>query len=297
VNGKRTISRYVLYGESPGGHDPDFVHIEDISARSLLYEWRIHPHTHGGMLQVVTLSKGRARLWLDETEGEIAAPCVVVIPGGVVHGFHFEPDTVGHVVTVADTLVAEVQDGTVRKHFKALQARALALDFGAGAAQFARIQAVLQQIEREFQWAERGRNAMLAWLLHALLLLVWRQADLQDVQAQSRGGRHDTFTRFRQLVEDRYLEHWDMAAYANALSVTPATLNRLCRQFAGKGALELVQERLVVAARRHLIYTDASVEAIAYGLGFQDPAYFSRFFKRHTALAPGRFRSARQVAA
>jgi AraC-like DNA-binding protein len=98
-------------------------------------------------------------------------------------------------------------------------------------------------------------------------------------------------------VEDHYIEHWDMAAYAQALSVTQATLNRLCRQFAGKGALDLIQERLVIAARRHLIYTDASVEAIAYGLGFQDPAYFSRFFKRHTALAPGRFRQARQEAA
>jgi AraC family transcriptional activator of pobA len=297
VNRERTISRYVLYGELPGEHDPDFVHIEDISARSLLYEWRIHPHTHAGMLQVVTLSKGRARLWLDEAEGEIAAPCVVVVPGGVVHGFHFEPDTVGHVVTVADALVAEAQDREVRQHFKALQGRALALDFSASAAQFARVQAVLAQLEREFQWSERGRNAMLAWLLHALLLLVWRQADLQEVQAQTRGGRHETFTRFRQLIEDHYLEHWDIAAYAQALAVTPATLNRLCRQFAGKGALDLVQERLVVAARRHLIYTDASVEAIAYGLGFQDPAYFSRFFKRHTAQAPGRFRAARHAAA
>ena len=87
-----------------------------------------------------------------------------------------------------------------------------------------------------------------------------------------------------------------MAAYAQALALTQTTLNRLCRQFSGKGALDLIQERLVIAARRHLIYTDASVEAIAYGLGFQDPAYFSRFFKRHTAMAPGRFRQARQAA-
>jgi AraC family transcriptional activator of pobA len=297
MNAERSISRYGLYGESLAEQDPEFVHIEDISARSLRYEWRIRPHLHQGMIQLVFLSVGRTRLWLDERIDEVSAPCAVVIPSGVVHGFEFEPGTVGHVVTVADALLAATQDRGVRKQFKALQLKPSTLDFSASPEPFARIAATLSELEKEFQWPERGRNAMLEWLFHALLMLVWRQADLQEVQADMRAGRHDTFTRFRQLVEDHYQEHWDMAAYAQALSVTPATLNRLCRQFAAKGALELIQERLVIAARRHLIYTDASVEAIAYGLGFQDPAYFSRFFKRHTALAPGRYRQMRQAAA
>jgi AraC family transcriptional activator of pobA len=53
---------------------------------------------------------------------------------------------------------------------------------------------------------------------------------------------------------------------------------------------------MLLAARRHLIYTDASVEAIAYGLGFRDPGYFSRFFKRLAGVAPGQFRQARDAA-
>jgi AraC family transcriptional activator of pobA len=96
-------------------------------------------------------------------------------------------------------------------------------------------------------------------------------------------------------VEEHYQEHWDIAEYAQALTMTLPTLNRLCRQFSGKGALDLIQDRLLLAARRHLIYTDASVEAIAFGLGFQDPAYFSRFFKRRAGVAPGQFRLARQA--
>jgi AraC family transcriptional activator of pobA len=297
MNEARSISHYALYGELLSVHDPEFVHIEDISARSLLYEWRIRPHVHHGMFQLVILRTGRVRVWLDEAVSEMQAPCAVVVPGGVVHGFEFEPDTAGQVVTVADALVVAMQDRSIRKQFKSLQMRPMTVDFSRDADQFARIEATLTHMEKEFQWPQPGRASMLEWLFRVLLLVIRRQVDLQEVQAEARGGRLDAFTRFRQLVEDHYQEHWSIAAYARELAVTPQTLNRVCRSLAGKGALDIVQERMLLAARRHLIYTDASVEAIAYGLGFQDPAYFSRFFKRLAGMAPGQFRQAREAQA
>jgi AraC family transcriptional activator of pobA len=294
MNDVKSISHFALYGELFFERDPEFVHIEDISARSLLYEWRIRPHTHTGMFQLVFLCSGRTKLWLDEEVSEMSAPCVVVAPSGVVHGFEFEPDTIGQVVTVADALVLSPHDRDMRKQFKSLQMKPMVIDFAQELEQFARVDATLTQMTKEFQWQQQGRSAMLEWLFRILMMLIQRQVDLQEVQAETRGGRLDAFTHFRQLVEEHYLEHWDIAEYARTLAVTLPTLNRLCRQFTGKGALDLIQDRLVLAARRHLIYTDASVEAIAYGLGFQDPAYFSRFFKRRTGLSPGQFRLKRQ---
>ena len=292
-----SISHYALYGELLSVHDPEFVHIEDISARSLLYEWRIRPHIHNGMFQLVILRTGRVSVWLDETVTQMQAPCAVVVPSGVVHGFEFEPDTAGQVVTVADALVVAMHDRSIRKQFKSLQMTPMAVDFSRDREQFARIEATLTHMEKEFQWPQPGRAAMLEWLFRVLLLIIRRQVDMQEVQSEIRGNRLDTFTHFRQLVEDHYQEHWSIADYARQLAVTQQTLNRICRALTGKGALDIVQERLVLAARRHLIYTDASVEAIAYGLGFQDPAYFSRFFKRLAGMAPGQFRQAREAAA
>lgn len=292
----KSISHYALYGELLSADDPEFVHIEDISARSLLYEWRIRPHVHIGMFQLVILRTGKVAVWLDETINEMQAPCAVVVPSGVVHGFEFEPDTAGQVVTVADALVVAMHDRSIRKQFKSLQMTPMVVDFSRDPEQFARIEATLTHMEKEFQWPQPGRASMLEWLFRVLLLMIRRQVDMQELQAEARGGRLDTFTRFRQLVEEHYQEHWSIAAYAQALAVTQQTLNRVCRAFVGKGASEIVQERMLLAARRHLIYTDASVEAIAYGLGFQDPAYFSRFFKRLAGMAPGQFRQAREAA-
>jgi AraC family transcriptional activator of pobA len=288
-----SISHYALYGELLSARDPEFVHIEDISARSLLYEWRIRPHVHNGMFQVIVLRTGRVTVWLDDAVTPMRAPCAVVVPSGVVHGFEFEPDTAGQVVTVADALVVAMHDRSIRRQFKNLQMTPMVVDFARDPEQFARIEATLTHMEKEFQWPQPGRAAMLEWLFRALLLIIRRQVDLQEVQAEAGGSRFDTFTRFRQLVEDHYQEHWSIADYARQLAVTQQTLNRACRAFAGKAALDIVQERLLLAARRHLIYTDASVEAVAYGLGFRDPAYFSRFFKRMAGMAPGQFRQAR----
>ncbi len=69
-----------------------------------------------------------------------------------------------------------------------------------------------------------------------------------------------------------------------------ARLNRLCLRLGGKTAFDMAQHRLILEARRRLIYVPASVASIAYELGFQDPAYFSRVFKRHTGMTPKQFR-------
>ena len=113
-----SISHYALYGELLRANDPEFVHIEDISARSLLYEWRIRQHVHRGMFQLVILRTGRVTVFLDELVTEAPAPCAVVVPSGVVHGFEFEPETAGEVVTVADELVLSMHDRSIRKLFK-----------------------------------------------------------------------------------------------------------------------------------------------------------------------------------
>ena len=87
-----------------------------------------------------------------------------------------------------------------------------------------------------------------------------------------------------------------MEAYARALAISAQRLNRICRDFSGKTAIELAHERVMLEAQRHLVYSAAPVEAIAYDLGFKDPGYFCRFFKRRSGLSPGGYRRAREAA-
>ncbi len=131
---------------------------------------------------------------------------------------------------------------------------------------------------------------MLDWLARCILLLLLReQKDRYDSDTIGRAD-FDTFSRFRALVDARYREQWNVARYAAKLKMTESRLNRLCLRLGGKSAFEITQQRLILEARRKLTYVPASVASVAYELGFQDPAYFTRVFKRHTGLTPKQFR-------
>jgi AraC family transcriptional activator of pobA len=96
--------------------------------------------------------------------------------------------------------------------------------------------------------------------------------------------------RFVELIELHFLEHWQVRDYAEALSISTTHLSRLTRATTGHSALRLIEARLMREARRNLAYTNLSVSTIAYSLGYTDPAYFTRAFKRDSGLSPRAFR-------
>lgn len=102
--------------------------------------------------------------------------------------------------------------------------------------------------------------------------------------------KSDLFQRFEALLEQHFLQHWTVSDYAAALSVTPTHLSRLTRSATGHAASHLILDRVIREARRNLVYTNLPVSMVAYALGFNDPAYFSRLFAGATGLSPRSFR-------
>ncbi len=292
ASGIRTFS---LYGEEGPVADAEFIHVEDIRSRSERYEWEIDSHAHKGLFQVVFVLEGRVRVRLDERVEEGPGPRVIVIPPTVVHAFQFEPGTRGYVLTVAEGRLFDRANAAGQSLMEdlALDPRLLAVDPASGDAD--RIAGLLEQILAEFRWVRPGRGLMLEWLARAVLVLVARlvQAGAGDVRRLDR-QRGELFSRFRQLVEAHFREHWPVPRYAEALRVTESRLNRISRSLTGRSAFDLVQDRLLLEARRRLVYIAAPVSLLAYELGFQDPAYFCRVFKRATGMTPTAFRAANQ---
>ena len=135
---------------------------------------------------------------------------------------------------------------------------------------------------------------MLEWLARSMLVRVQAEHQIADTSGR---GDFELFSRFRVKVERHYKEQWQVGQYAGLLRVAPARLNRLCLKLAGKSPFEIAQERLMLEACRKLTYVPARVASIAYELGFQDPAYFSRLFKKLMGVTPKEFRRQAQVKA
>lgn len=99
-----------------------------------------------------------------------------------------------------------------------------------------------------------------------------------------------TAVRLRLLIEREFRERHQPRDYAPKLRVTVGHLNHLAKRHLGRTAGVLIRERLAVEAKRQLLHTDATAAEIGYALGFKDPAYFARFFRRETGSAPTEFR-------
>lgn len=282
------IPVFSLYGEDLAPLDDAFLHIEDISSRSARHDWEIGPHTHHGLFQVLVVAQGSVEIRLDEVTTTLAAPAVVAVPAGSVHGFRFAPGTVGYVLTAAETLLARI-GLRGREMIAPLWQQPIAIDFAEAPERFARLRVMLDQIAAEFAERPPGWVALLEWLAAGSLLLVARQLAATRTAAARRPD-HDLFDQFRALLEAHVLQHWAVPNYAAALGVTESRLNRACRAVAHRSAFTVIQDRLALEARRKLIYIAAPVSVLAYELGFEDPAYFWRFFRRHTGLTPTEFR-------
>lgn len=287
----REIPRFALYGEENRPDGAEAVHVELIETRSGLYDWHIDTHIHHGLFQVLFLFNGRVSASIGDELWECTGPVAITIHPSLAHGFAFSKKTQGYVLTVEQ----DVLFASSREHgdlFAPLFVAPLAIGLDAAGGVRARLEALLEQLLLEASWAQRGHALMLEWLARSALLLLVRAQAEHRLADQSGHGDFALYTRFRALVEGRYKEQWLVGRYAAALRVHPTRLNRLCLRIAGSSAFEIAQERLLLEACRQLTYLPASIATIAYELGFQDPAYFSRLFKKRFGVTPSEYRAA-----
>ncbi|WP_249115580.1 helix-turn-helix domain-containing protein [Azoarcus sp. L1K30] len=287
----QAIPAFSLYGEI-GIPTLEMLHIEEIESRSSLYQWEIDPHLHSGLYQVVWVGQGSALVTLDEWREEALGPAAVVIPPGVVHGFQFAPGTQGVVLTVNARFLVEGELQTAGESLRELFAGPRLVHFDRDDATVLRLEGLLRQLGDEFASHDAGDAPVVRWLAQAA---VWRlaQACARDVMAGSgkRARHHQAlFTRFVLLVEEHFLKHWPVSRYAAQLGLSTPSLNRLVQAASGRSALELIHDRVSREACRRLVYIAAPVAVIAAELGFEDPAYFCRFFKRRLGVSPSAYR-------
>lgn len=99
------------------------------------------------------------------------------------------------------------------------------------------------------------------------------------------------FLKFKTLIEKKFIELKKVSDYAVLLHIKPVLLNEICKQLSGITAGEHIRSRIILEAKRYLHNTDLTAKEIAYQLGFEDPHYFSRFFKKYTGQTPLEFKS------
>jgi|694.fasta_scaffold17310_12 AraC family transcriptional activator of pobA len=295
MRGKQPVSStpiYELYGERGKGSILDGLHLESIAERSRLHNWNIRPHRHAALLQWLLIERGRAEVEIDGHAQTLRGPGVVWVPPFAVHGFRFVAETRGHVVTLDQTWLRGVLSGTAGLWEELAHPRVLELR---GAADTMRaLRRIAESLRVEFTASQRWRSQSLAG---AVLMLVGSVARLPRLVGgpttvagdEQRAMRH--LRRYREQVERRFRSQPTLAGLVEPLGITTTQLNRLCRRHLRCSALDVLHQRLLLEAKRELRYTALQVRQISDGLGFSDPAYFTRFFRRLAGRSPQEWRA------
>ncbi len=108
----------------------------------------------------------------------------------------------------------------------------------------------------------------------------------QQSGAQLKSTKQSLLDKFSRLVEQHFKVKHAVSEYADILNVSPKTLSKRLQSEYAQTPSEVIQSRLMLEAKRLLRFGESSVKEIAYELGFHDPAYFTRFFKKHTSISP-----------
>jgi AraC family transcriptional activator of pobA len=293
MSGKPPIAHYYLYGrledDAEAEVELDFLHIEPIRKRSGANNWTIDPHAHPRHLQILYVGQGGGVIEIEGRSLEVATPCLMIVPVAAVHGIRFLPDTEGWVITAAEAYVGQAVQG---------DARLLEATHRPGAFPLAgtgldpdHVAVAFASLLREFVYSAPGRRpAIMAHFITVLVAVLRAQARDAMRRLPVDDRSYALVVRYRDLIEQRFREERRLEFYADRLGVTPARLNAACRARLGTTASGMLYDRIVTEAKRCLIYTGMTVAEIGYSLGFDDPAYFSRFFSKHTGLPPGRLR-------
>lgn len=287
IRGRARPPVYALYGEQGRESALDGLHLESIADRSRLHNWEIQPHRHGALVQLLLIERGRVTARMDEAVIVLRAPALVWVPALAVHGFRFAPETEGLVLTLDHSRLRALLDHVPDLLDSLDQPRLQVLDRGATVTRL--LFAVAHGLREDYAGDGAWRGPALD---HAVALLVTQAARLgspaSTPHVEGRATQH--LARYREQVERHFRRQPSVAALARPLGITPAQLNRLCRRHLGCSALAVLHERVLLEAKRELGYTHLMVRQIADGLGFADPAYFTRFFARLTGKSPSEWR-------
>ena len=273
---------------SPGSVSPAVIAVRmetALSART----WSIATLVGESRCQAFLVLHGEATFAGDDgTTVELTAPFMLWLPPLTLGEFRLKAGSDGVVASIAENFILRtVVDSPVAAHLRPLLGRTTVAPHDKIAANLAEIEIAFAALVRESHEQKPGASAMMGHHLGSLLLHLWRASGSNTAV---RGTGTTTVQRFRQLIELHYRDNLSIDVFAKLLGVTRAHLHDACARSARCTPLKLVHDRLLEEARLRLENTEFPIEQIAYGLGFRDPGYFNRFFKRLTGVAPGTYR-------
>ncbi|WHA43620.1 helix-turn-helix domain-containing protein [Agrobacterium larrymoorei] len=277
-----------LYGEKGAEGSSFRFHCETLFSRSSLHRFEIGRHRHESFLQILYIAGGTGDAILGADIRPIEPPAIAIVPPGFEHGFRFSRDISGIVMTIIPDALSPSVQAMLRQNLK----RPALLSFTDAPTSDAII-ASCEIVAEEYISRKSGWDALVEAHICALVVHLSRTVSASSERApiDTQDERIQTLLDLiiRNIREPRSADY-----YAAELGVSPTHLNRIVKRHWGTSLQRLIARQQIENAKHELLFTFSSVRMVAASMGFNDPAYFSRFFLKETGMTPKAWRLAEQ---
>lgn len=151
-------------------------------------------------------------------------------------------------------------------------------------------QGILNKIQDEYKLNSNSSREIIKNYLNILILKANENYSQNAVSSKNSGRNREIFEKFSMLIQHHYLEWRTVREYADRLYITPKHLSETVKNVSGQTALSHIHEAQVNHAKALLLQTPKTISEIAYDLNFENPEYFSVFFKRLSGKSPSQYR-------
>lgn len=155
------------------------------------------------------------------------------------------------------------------------------------------IQQLFQNIQHELEYKDSSAEEMIRTYVKQIIIRAtrkWKKQNLDNESLKIPNNEVDIFRDFSRLLEIHFREKHNVSEYAELLHVAPKTLTHKFKNLQLESPNQLIINRILIEAKRLLVYTEKPVKEIAYNLGYEDPAYFNRLFTSKTGSTPSIFK-------
>lgn len=251
------------------------------------------PHVHT-FYEIIWFQEGGGIHTVDFNHYEVKPNTLLFLSPGQVHHFDEEMASKGVVMKFCTNFLREDEgsDDIFIKYnmFNAFDATpCYRLDDEMSDA----LQTIVGAIEREMKNDEAfGHIDLLRSLVKMFIICIQRHSTHADATALNQNKpSHRLFLMFRRLLEQHYREIHTVQEYADMLNVSVKTLSNSVSDCSGRTPLAFINDRVILEAKRLLRFSSMMVKEVGFYLGFDDPSYFVKFFKRQTGFLPSDFQS------
>ncbi|WP_221135514.1 helix-turn-helix domain-containing protein [Rhizobium binae] len=280
---KNDIPSFFVYGEPSRELDVGFLHVETVMERKSEHFGHVAPHQHPLMGQITYWTEGGGTYRIEDETWNFSAPAVSFVPSCVVHGFDVGEQSDAIVVSVSDDLLRAMAPQVD------LSLDVPMLRTGERAdPTWSRMDPLLTMIADEYRAGASASEKALVSLVSVVLSLMARLGGAAGLDMAS--PTVALGLALRRAIDQHYKKDWPVGRYVDLLATTPHLLDKAAREVFGRTIKETMLDRRLLEAKRLLKFTIRPVEDIGREVGFEDPAYFSRFFRKRTGEAPAAWR-------